>query len=141
MTDEDAIKAIIVRQFGSLNWAPGKSADWGAFSADFLSDAPLYPAARPARSQRVDAFLERMKGLAGTSLQSFAERPLGATIHVFGNVAVAVAACEFTENGRDVSRGVEMMLLVKDGDAWRIAAQAWDKASDARPIPEGLGTI
>jgi hypothetical protein len=37
-------------------------------------------------------------------------------------VAVAVAACEMTENDTRVNRGVEMMLLIKDGGEWKIVA-------------------
>jgi hypothetical protein len=69
------------------------SADREAFAADFLPDASLHPAARPARRQTAAAFVERMKGLAGTKLHSFREGVLG-TVRVFGNVAVALAACD-----------------------------------------------
>ena len=54
-----------------------------------------------------------MKGLAETTLHRFFEAPLGAAVHVFGNVAVAAAGCEMTENGTKMNRGVEMMLLMK----------------------------
>jgi hypothetical protein len=79
-----------------------------------------------------------MKALSRTSLQSFHESFLGSAIQVFGNIAVAVAAVEITENDTQVSRSIEMMLLVKSNGAWRIASQAWDKASDANPIPQPL---
>jgi hypothetical protein len=139
-TDQDgddirAIEALIARQFGSLNWNAGQSADWEAFAADFLPEASLYPAARPARAQTVDGFVERMKGLAGTKLRSFRERVLGTELRVFGNVAVALAACEMIENDAEASRGVEMLLLVKSDGAWRIVSQAWDKESPSAPIP------
>ncbi len=52
--DARAIEAFIARQFASLNWAPGTSADWDAFAADFFPEASLYPAARPARRQTVE---------------------------------------------------------------------------------------
>jgi len=136
--DVRAIEALIARQFASLNWAPGTSADWDAFAADFFPEASLYPAARPARRQTVEGFVERMKGLAETKLRSFHEAVLGTEIRVFGNVAVAVAACEMTENGGQVNRGVEMLLLIKDEGAWRIVSQAWDAESPAKPIPAYL---
>ena len=63
---------------------------------------------------------------------------LGTEVHVFGNVAVAVAACEMIENGGQANRGVEMLLLVKDEGAWRIVSQAWDAESPAKPIPAYL---
>ena len=136
--DLRAIEALVARQFASLSWAPGESADWAAFAADFLPDASLYPAARPARRQTTAAFVERMKGLAGTKLRSFKEGVLGTEVRVFGNVAVALAACEMTENDAEVNRSVEMLLLVKTEGAWRIACQAWDAEGPSRPIPSHL---
>ena len=139
--DEDdfqAIQAIIARQFGSLNWALGRSADWEIFAADFLPGAVLYPAARPAKPQTVSAFLERMKTVASTTLWAFKETVLGTNIRVFGNVAIAAAACEMTENDANVNRGVEMLLLVKNEGKWQIASQAWDTESPLRPLPADL---
>jgi ketosteroid isomerase-like protein len=136
--DVRAIEALIARQFASLNWTPGESADWQAFAADFFTEASLYPAARPSKRQTVEAFVERMKGLAETKLRSFKETLLGAEIRVFGNVAIAAAACRMVENDTDVNRGVEMLLLVKDDGVWRIVSQAWDAESPLKPIPPHL---
>lgn len=136
--DQRAIRAIITRQFGSLNWSAGTSADWGAFAADFFPGASLYPAARPAARQTLDGFIERMQGLARTKLRSFSETVLGHDIHVFGNVAVAIAACEMIENETQVNRGVEMMLLIKNDGVWRIVSQSWDTESASKPIPGHL---
>lgn len=135
--DDDVryIEELIARQFASMSWKVGGAPDLDQFGGDFLPGASLYPSARPVRAQSVTEFAERMAGLVGTTLKSFDEQVIGARIHVFGNVAVAVAACENTENGSEINRNVEMMLLIKDADRWRIAAQAWDKATDARPIP------
>lgn len=139
-SDEDiqAIEAVIARQFGSLNWGANASADWTGFAGDFFPDASLYPAARPAKAQTVGAFVDRMKALSTTSLRSFHQRRLGAEIHTFGNVAVALAACENLENGTEVTRGVEAMLLIKDRGSWRIVAQAWDSESETNPVPGHL---
>jgi ketosteroid isomerase-like protein len=136
--DVQAIEAAIARQFASLCWTPGTPADWAGFAADFFPEASLYPAARPAKRQTVEAFIERMKGLKGTKLRSFAEAVLGTEIHVFGNVAVALAACEMTENNADVQRGVEMLLLIKNEGTWQIVSQAWDTESPSQPIPMRL---
>ena len=94
--------------------------------------------ARPAKRQTPEDFIERMKGVAATSLRSFKEAALGSRIRVFGNVAVAVAACEMTENDARVNRGVEMMLLIKTDGEWKIVAQAWDTENESRPIPTDL---
>lgn len=62
--DVRAIKAIIDRQFRSLEWSKDRDGDWATFARDFLPDAVLYPSARPLRRQTVEGFLERMQGLA-----------------------------------------------------------------------------
>jgi Domain of unknown function (DUF4440) len=134
--DRQAIETLILRQFASLSWSSGSTGDWATFAADFLPNATLYPAARPASPQTVPAFVERMNGLTQTTLRAFHEVVLGTKIHVFGNIAVAIAAAEMTENNADTYRNVEMMLLVKSEGAWRIVAQAWDRASVSNPVPK-----
>ena len=134
--DIRAIEALIARQFGNLQWPEGGEGDWDGFAADFHPDATLFVKARPAEPQSVAAFLSRMKGLAQSSLRRFDERFLGTRINVFGNVAVAFSGCEFTENGAEVSRGVEAMLLVKEDGRWRIVSQAWDMERPGNPLPE-----
>ncbi|HEU4770871.1 MAG TPA: hypothetical protein VFS68_01830 [Candidatus Udaeobacter sp.] len=138
MDDQKAIEAIVARQFGSLNWTPDKPGEWTDFIADFLPGALLFPSARPAKSQTPDDFVLRMKGLAGSRLQSFKEDVLGHQAFVFGNVAVAVAGCQITENDKEVSRGVEMMLLIKQEGQWYIVAQAWDMENDSKKLPSEL---
>jgi len=139
-TDADvaAIEAIIARQFASLSWSREREGNFAAFAADFAPDAQLFPAARPARPQTVGAFVERMASLAQTSLLAFHETVLGTKIHVFGNVAVAIAAAEMIENDRNTNRNVEMLLLLKTEGVWRIVCQAWDRVSPANPIPAEL---
>ena len=141
--DEDddirAIQALLARQFASLSWTTERDAHWSGFVGDFHGDASLWPSARPAKPVTADAFLERMQGLAKTSLRSFEETLLGTEVRVFGHVAVATAACEMVENGAERSRNVEMALLVKEEGRWRIVAQAWDKEGPGRPIPPELG--
>lgn len=132
------IETLIARQFRSLCWSPGEPADWADFSADFHADASLFPSARPAKPQTVAAFVERMRNLSEGTLQTFHEVVLGTHVRVFGNVAVAVAAAENTENGTDTNRMVEMLLLIKEAGAWKIVAQAWDKATADCPLPDDL---
>ena len=79
-----------------------------------------------------------MKGLATNKLRSFSEAALGHEIRIFGNVAVAIAVCQMTENEMQVTRGIEMMLLVKTDGRWRIVSQAWDTEAESKPIPPDL---
>lgn len=136
--DVRAIEAVIARQFRSASWTADKPADWDRFAGDFHPDASLFPAARPAKPQSVGEFVARMRGLAGTTLRSFEETALGSEVLVFGNVAVALGACENLENGAEVTRNVEAFLLVKEEGVWRIVGQAWDMESDEKPLPPHL---
>ncbi|MGH8632629.1 MAG: hypothetical protein ACRET7_00690 [Burkholderiales bacterium] len=134
--DVRLIEELLVRQYQSVHWAPGEEADWAGFAGDFLPGTELFPGARPVKRQTVAAFIERMNGLRSQGkLVSLKERFLGCSIHVFGNVAVALAACEMLENGSEVTRDVSAFLLVKEEDAWRIASPAWDAESDSNRIP------
>ncbi len=136
--DEKKIRALIGAHFQGLKWTPNTRADWAEFGADFLPDASLFPAARPAQAKTLNEFIERMNGVAQGSLRSFEERTLGMQVLVFGNVAVVLAASEMVENEKEVNHDVSGYLLVKDGGDWRIAAHAWDHASEQMPVPELL---
>ena len=136
--DVRAIEALIGAHFDALRWSPGTRPDWARFAADFLPDASLFPAARPARRQTLDAFIARMDGVAQGALRSFEEKTLGMQVLVFSNVAVVLAASEMLENGTEVNYDVSGYLLLKDEGRWRIAAHAWDKVSDQKPVPEDL---
>jgi hypothetical protein len=35
-------------------------------------------------------------------------------------------------------RGVEVLLLIKNGGGWQIVSQAWDVESEGKPLPERL---
>ena len=136
--DEAAIRALIGAHFEGMKWSPDTQADCSSFAADFLPEATLYPAARPVQAKSLDQFIERMKDVAQGALHTFEEHTRGMEILVFGNVAVVLAASEMLENGTEVNHDVSGYLMVKDEGEWRIAAHAWDHASEKMPVPEHL---
>ena len=140
--NEDADVAAIrqvMRQELSLVWSRDEGADWDAFAGTFIPEAALFPAARPVRTQTLDHFIDRMKRLrAEGKLTAFKVTPLGCDVRVFGNVAVAFAACELLENGATINREMNATVLVRDEGVWRIAAQAWDVETGAQKIPHDL---
>lgn len=136
--DTRAIRALVGAHFQGLRWSPGTPPDWDAFSSDFVPDASLFPAVRPVRRQTLDAFIARMNGVAQGTLRSFEETTLGMRVLAFGNVAVVLAASRMLENGTDVNHDVSGYLLVRSEGMWRIAAHAWDHASEQNPVPEEL---
>jgi hypothetical protein len=137
-SDEREIRDLIAVQAKRLSWTPDRPADWSGYKTGFHESAMMVASSRPAKTQAVDAFLERMKALAAGNLRSFAERALGGEVHVFGNIAVALIAGETLENDRELNRDVSGYLLVKDGGRWSIVAQAWDKATPERRIPDAM---
>jgi hypothetical protein len=137
-SDEIAIRELIRAQAKRLSWTRDTPADWDAFKSGYLPTALMIASARPARTQTVDEFLARMKVLSTGSLRSFAETALNGDVHVFGNVAVAIIAGETLENESERNRDVSGYLFVKDGDGWRIVAQAWDKETAERRIPPAM---
>ncbi len=136
--DEEAIRALIGAHFEGMKWSPDTQANWAAFAADFLPQTSLFPAARPVQAKSVDQFIERMRSVAQGGLHTFEEHTRGMEILVFGNLAVVLAASEMLENGTDVNHDVSGYLVVKDKGEWRIAAHAWDKATEEMPVPEHL---
>jgi hypothetical protein len=136
--DLQAIRTLIARHFDGLRWSDGTRPDWETFSADFLPDASLYGATRPVRRQTLEAFIARMNSVAEGTLHSFEEKTLGMQVLVFGNIAVVLAASQMLENGTDVNHDVSGYLVLKEEGKWRIAAHAWDKASEQKPVPEHL---
>ena len=138
--DVQAIKKILARQLENISLSAEKESDWEQVAHDFIPDASLYPAARPAKAQTVAAFVDRMKALPQAGLNSFEQTMLGAEVHVFGSVAIAFGFCQNIENGSDEVRGVEAYLLVKDGGIWQIASQTWDTENDSQKIPNYLLT-
>ena len=140
--DEDVIRALIKAQFDSIDWAPGRDADWRTVQRGFEQGAQLWPVRRPARPLSSDDFVDRLRKLRDDgTLESFTETGAGCHVWIIGNVAVALAGCEMVENGSTVTRDVSGFLLVKDAGEWRIAAQAWDYVDDilAAFAAAGLG--
>ena len=133
--DLEAIRHLIARQFASVTWTEEREADWSAFAADFLADAPIFSASRPVEARSVPNFLTRMKALPSEGLTSFEQSLGGTKIMLFGNIAVAFGVCENLENRSTAQRGIEAFLLVK-GSVWWIAAQAWDMERDGLSVPE-----
>jgi hypothetical protein len=139
--DDPDVSAIrqLMKQELSLSWSREKDGDWERFTNTFLAGAALFPASRPAKPQTLDQFVERLKQLrAEGTLGAFEVSPLGCEVHVFGNVAVAFAACGLLENETSSGHEINATLLVREAGGWRIAAQAWDVETDTRRVPAHL---
>lgn len=137
-SDEEEIRGLIKKHFEGMRWTPDTSPDWDRFSRDFLPGATLFPAARPVQMRTVESFIDRMNGVAASTLHTFEEHTLGMQILAFGNVAVVFAASEMLENETKTNHDIGAYVLVKNEGRWFVAAHAWDKATEAMPVPEQL---
>ena len=122
-----------------MRWQPGSNPDWERFRQDFLPEAQLFGAARPVQPRTVEGFIERMETVARKNLHTFEEHTRDMKILRFGNVAVALALSEMLENGEEENQDISGYLLVKSDGKWRIAAHAWDQATEENPAPKDLG--
>jgi len=136
--DRQEIQALIAAHFDGMKWTATTEPDWHKFAADFLPNALLFPAVRPVQAKTLDQFIERVNGVAMSTLRSFEEHTTGMQILLFGNVAVVLAASEMLENEAKVNHDVSGYLLIKDEGKWRIAAHSWDHATAQRPVPQEL---
>lgn len=137
-SDEKEIRDLIKNHFEGLSWTPDTSPDWDRFSRDFVPGATLIPSARPVQMKSVEDFIDRMNGVAASTLHTFEEHTLEMQILGFGNVAVVLAASEMLENKTETNHDISAYLLVKNEGKWFIAAHAWDKATEEMPVPEQL---
>ncbi|MEM9214147.1 MAG: hypothetical protein AAGD25_07335 [Cyanobacteria bacterium P01_F01_bin.150] len=133
--DKSAIQALINSQFASLSWSADQPAHWADFETGFVSEAQLFPAARPVKPMTVKSFRTRMEKLrTDGTLTNFKETLGPIKVWVIGQVAVAIAGCEMVENEHTITRDISIFLLVKEEDTWRIAAQGWDVVEDFQSI-------
>ena len=132
--DIQAIKAVIERQFASASWNAYKQPDWDGFVAVFHQDATLFSADQLAAAQTSQDFAARLQEQAKTTRRTFQETALKSDVFVSGNIATAIVDCENIANGYEIHRTIEMLLLVKNADGWKIVSQAWDQARPVEPV-------
>ncbi|MCR9110871.1 hypothetical protein [Marivita sp. XM-24bin2] len=138
MSDEDAIRKLIAEHFEPMQWSEGTEPDWNRFREDFLEEAVLCGAARPAQPRTLGEFIERMETVARKNLVSFEEHTQGMKVLRFGNIAVVLAMSELLEDGSDINHDISGYLLVKSEGRWSIMAHAWDQADEDNPVPDEL---
>ncbi len=138
MSDDEEIEELVRKHFEPMRWGEGIEPDWEAFRNDFLPDALLCGAVRPARLRSVDGFIDRMETVARKNLRSFEEHTQGMKILRFGNIAVVLALSELLEDGTEINHDISGYLLVKSEGRWSIIAHAWDQASEDNPAPYAL---
>lgn len=138
-SDYAEIERLLEESLRQISWDDASEPDWESFFASYLETAMLIPSERPARCVTPRDFRLTMdeQRLTG-KLVSLEERPVKTFIRIFGNVAIAQVAFGAKVNSGPEKYGVNAFLLVKSGGGWKVAAVAWDNASDELPLPDDL---
>ncbi len=134
--DIQAIKSVIEKQFASASWNSYKQPDWDGFQSVFHKNATLYAADQHGSAVTSQDFMQRLKEQSKTTRRTLQETALKVDAFVSGNIATAIVDCENIANGHEVHRTIEMLLLVKNYDGWKIVSQAWDKARPVEPVQD-----
>jgi hypothetical protein len=134
--DIQAIKSLIEKQFSSASWNSYKKPDWDGFASVFHTDATLFSTDQPTKTQSAKDFAARLIEQSKTTRRTFQETALKTDVFVSGNIATAIVDCENIANGHEIHRTIEMLLLVKSADGWKIVSQAWDQARPVEPVQD-----
>jgi ketosteroid isomerase-like protein len=134
--DIQAIKALIERQFTSVTWNSYKQPDLDGFMSTFHPNATLYTSALPTTAQTPAQFAETLEAQSKSTRRTFQETALKTDVQVSGNVATAIVDCENIANGTEIHRTIEMLMLIKDTNGWKIVSQAWDIARPVEPVQD-----
>ncbi|MBM3984981.1 MAG: nuclear transport factor 2 family protein [Planctomycetes bacterium] len=141
--DAHAIRAALDGLYAAFGFDPGGEADWDAIRASCAEGAAFLAPAAPDRPQRLtglDEFLEDFRAyassppVAGTGLH---ERITGVRVDGFGRIAHAFVAFEgfAPGDGRALTRGLDSLQLVRDGERWLLASFTTQYETPALSLP------
>ncbi|MDX1673809.1 MAG: DUF4440 domain-containing protein [Longimicrobiales bacterium] len=139
-SDVASIDGIVAALYGSIS-GPAGDRDWDRFHSLFLPDAILLNAG--PRPDTVAPTPVSPEGYRERTAPFFAENPfyeteIARTTHRYGRVAQLWSTYESRREleGAPVSRGINSIVLVRDGGRWWVASIVWDFERPDSPIPE-----
>ena len=138
--DVATIDGIVAALYGTIS-GPAGDRDWDRFGSLFLPDAILLNAGpRPDTAAPAPVSPE---GYRERAAPFFAENPfyeteIARTTHRYGRVAQLWSTYESRRDpgAAPFSRGINSIVLVRDGGRWWIASVVWDFERPDTPIPE-----
>jgi hypothetical protein len=132
--------AIVRAFYEVISGPPGAPRDWRRDSTLYMEGA-MFVAMDVKDGKPVYATLGteeyRRKTNASFVKNGFFEKEIGSRIERFGNVAQVRSVYETrrTENGPLTGRGVNYLMLFRDGSRWWITGAVWDDERPDNPIP------
>ena len=131
---------IIDALYDVISVAPGETPDWERERALFMPGARRFKVTtRPdgeveVRNMSAEDFME----MATPVLKAgFIEREIGRRQERYGHIVQVFSAYEGlrSEGGPVITRGINSIQLLWDGERWWVASIAWDQETPDNPIP------
>lgn len=121
----------------------GEARDWDLFRQLFVEGARMTVLAPGEESVRVatlnpEDYIER----SGPNLEriGFVETETRRKTYLYGEMATILSAYEGVraDTGETIAVGINTLVIVKEGEAWKIASIAWRPSSEDWPIERGF---
>jgi transposase len=115
--------------------------DRTCFRALFTADAQLVPMVKGSdgnlvpKTLTVENWIDRVKKRGS---EVFYEKQIKYTSDVYGHIAEIWSTYETrsTPEGKAIDRGINSILAVNDGQAWKVEHILWEPESPAEQVPQ-----
>lgn len=146
---QSTIDETITSLYDVISGPVGEARDWDRFRALFVDGARMtvvLPAAEGAAGARLltlspDDYIER----SGAQLVAigFTELETRRETYLYGEMATVLSAYEGlrTDTGETIAVGINTLVIVQEGEAWKIASIAWRAADEAWPVERGFEAV
>ena len=146
---QSTIDETITSLYDVISGPVGEARDWDRFRALFVDGARMtvvLPAAEGEAGARLltlspDDYIER----SGAQLVSigFTELETRRETYLYGEMATVLSAYEGVraDTGETIAVGINTLVIVQEGDAWKIASIAWRAADEAWPVEAGFEAV
>ena len=137
---EQAIRQVVQALYACITFPPGGSPDFDRLHTLFTPGARLIHAQRSG-TQIMDLpefCAQAMAHIEAGRLPSFAEEELHARIDVFGHIAQVRSSYQARGAPGDptvLTRGVNLIQLLRDGEGWRVLSILWQNEDAEDRIP------
>jgi hypothetical protein len=124
----------------------GEARDWERFQSLFVEGARMTVVVPSQDGPRLvtlspDDYVER----SGENLVSigFTEVETRRQTFLYGEMATILSAYEGVraDTGETIAVGINTLVIVQEGDAWKIASIAWRAADEAWPVERGFEPV
>ena len=132
--------AVVKASYDAISGPPGQPLNLDRFRSLFLPDAQLVSVRRDtgraqARFMSVKEFCDMVISLTGR--EGHAEREVTERVNLYGDIANVWSSFESRSTPDDphVTRGINGIQLMNDGNRWWISGAQWEHETPDTPLP------